>query len=324
VTSCNILHLSPETFYYYRVFAYNGSGTSGSSNIDTVITVPNPLTVTTTVISAVTSTTAASGGNVTSDGGSSVTARGVCWSTSSGPTVTNTHTSDGMGTGSFTSSLTSLSPGVIYYVRAYATNAAGTGYGNELSLITVPAPPSPTAASNITQTSFTANWQASQGATGYYLDVSTSSTFASYVAGYQNWNVGNVVAANVTGLTAVRPTTTVCGPTTCTGPAETPQSFLLPIALDRSTFEIAFFFAPFIALLDPIGRKTSCHISKAIPGGRLHATQGSRDGERLRDIMVLAAELYYRRSMQQLTATSRQLSVNTNLLDLHIWLLSTA
>lgn len=94
-------------------------------------------TVTTTAISSITIEAAASGGSISSDGSSSITAKGVCWNTSSGPTIAlSTKTSDGTGTGSFSSSLSSLSPGVTYYVRAYATNINGTSYGNEVSFIT--------------------------------------------------------------------------------------------------------------------------------------------------------------------------------------------
>lgn len=66
-----------------------------------------------------------------------VTARGVCWSTSQNPTVSGSHTTDGSGTGSFTNSITGLSSGTTYYVRAYATNSAGTAYGNEVGFTTV-------------------------------------------------------------------------------------------------------------------------------------------------------------------------------------------
>ena len=95
-------------------------------------------TVTTTALSSVQNTTALSGGTISSDGGSAVTARGVCWSTSPGPTVALlTKTTNGSGTGSYTSNITSLSAGITYYVRAYATNTAGTAYGNEISFSTL-------------------------------------------------------------------------------------------------------------------------------------------------------------------------------------------
>jgi len=90
-------------------------------------------TVITTAASSITTTTAQSGGNVTSDGGASVTARGVCWSTSANPTTADDHTTDSTGTGSFTSSMTDLTAGTTYYVRAYATNTEGTSYGNEIT-----------------------------------------------------------------------------------------------------------------------------------------------------------------------------------------------
>ena len=98
-------------------FAIQGTGIGGP-------------TVTTTATSSITSTTAQSGGTVDSDGGSSITARGVCWSTSANPTVADDHTVSGTGTGSFTSNLTGLLADTDYYVRAYATNAAGTTYGS--------------------------------------------------------------------------------------------------------------------------------------------------------------------------------------------------
>jgi uncharacterized protein (TIGR02145 family) len=95
-------------------------------------------TLTTTTVSSITSTTASSGGNITNDGGGAVTARGVVWSTSQNPTIAlTTKTVDGTGTGSFTSSITGLSPVTVYYVRAYATNSAGTAYGNQQTLTTV-------------------------------------------------------------------------------------------------------------------------------------------------------------------------------------------
>jgi hypothetical protein len=95
--------------------------------------------ITTDAASAITSTSATSGGNITSNGGTAVTARGVCWSTIQNPTTTDTHTFDGNSTGSFTSYLTGLNASTTYYVRAYAINSVGTAYGNEISFTTMPA-----------------------------------------------------------------------------------------------------------------------------------------------------------------------------------------
>jgi uncharacterized protein (TIGR02145 family) len=90
--------------------------------------------IATTDLSNLTQTTANSGGNVTSDGGSMVTARGVCWSTTSSPTISDSKTTDGAGTGTFASLIVGLVPNTTYYVRAYATNIIGTTYGNQSTL----------------------------------------------------------------------------------------------------------------------------------------------------------------------------------------------
>jgi uncharacterized protein (TIGR02145 family) len=94
--------------------------------------------LTTTKVSALKSTTVNSGGSITNDGGSRITARGVCWSISHNPTIEDSKTDDGIWKGSFTSSVSGLIDGTTYYVRAYATNGAGTAYGNELTFFTPP------------------------------------------------------------------------------------------------------------------------------------------------------------------------------------------
>jgi N-acetylneuraminic acid mutarotase len=89
--------------------------------------------VTTTSVTDITQTTASSGGTVTDDGGAAVENRGVAWSTAHNPVVGIVYTRDGVGTGSFLSKIKGLSGNTTYYVRAFATNNAGTGYGNEVS-----------------------------------------------------------------------------------------------------------------------------------------------------------------------------------------------
>ena len=89
-----------------------------------------------TFLSDTTATSISVGTNILSDGGATVTERGVCWSTSPNPTVIDNKTSDGSGTGSFTSHITGLLPGTTYYLRSYAINNAGISYGNELSFPT--------------------------------------------------------------------------------------------------------------------------------------------------------------------------------------------
>jgi uncharacterized protein (TIGR02145 family) len=97
---------------------------------DTVVKDRMP-TVSTTVPYDVDVETATSGGDVSSQGSAAVSVRGVCWSTNPDPTIADNRTQDGTGVGSFTSMLTGLTPGTTYYVRAYATNAVGTAYGQE-------------------------------------------------------------------------------------------------------------------------------------------------------------------------------------------------
>ena len=127
-------------------------------------------TISTESITNITQTTAESGGNITTDGGSFVTARGVCWSTSNDPTLLDDFTTDGDGTGTFVSSLTSLTPDTHYYVRAYATNSVGTSYGDELEFDTLPdLPPDPPTnlTINISGGNIILSWDVVTGADSY-------------------------------------------------------------------------------------------------------------------------------------------------------------
>lgn len=100
-----------------------------------------PATLGTTAVSGLTPTGAATGGSVATDGGSPVTARGVVWATTSNPTTSAlTKTADGAGSGEFSSAITGLLPGTTYFVRAYATTAISTAYGEELTFTTVAVP----------------------------------------------------------------------------------------------------------------------------------------------------------------------------------------
>jgi uncharacterized protein (TIGR02145 family) len=92
--------------------------------------------VRTAAVGPITGTTATSGGSITSDGGSSITAKGVCWSTNRFPSISDYKTNEGSGAGSYVSVMTGLEQKTLYYVRAYATNASGTGYGDEIAFVT--------------------------------------------------------------------------------------------------------------------------------------------------------------------------------------------
>ncbi|MCX6243211.1 MAG: fibrobacter succinogenes major paralogous domain-containing protein [Bacteroidetes bacterium] len=133
----NMTGLSTGTPYIVRAYATNASGTSYGDEVNFSTTGSGTLpTVLTTAISNTTQTSATGGGNVTNDGGSSVTAKGVCYNTTGIPVISDLHTSDGSGTGTFTSNITGLSASTHYYVRAYATNGSGTAYGDTVSFTT--------------------------------------------------------------------------------------------------------------------------------------------------------------------------------------------
>ena len=125
----SILGLSVNTTYYVRAYAINELNTYYGEE-KTFTTNDGSITVTTNNVSNITPTTAMCGGNVIVPAGNNlpITARGVCWSTTHNPTITDSHTSDGTGAGQFTSSITGLSVNTTYYVRAYATNEVGTFY----------------------------------------------------------------------------------------------------------------------------------------------------------------------------------------------------
>lgn len=113
--------------------------------------------VTTTSVREITTTTAVSGGEITDDGGAAIITKGICWNTSDNPTLENNKTTENLNSASFTSYLSQLTPGTSFFVRAYATNNAGTAYGTSVSFKTLGDKPLSTAsnASEILTTSAT-------------------------------------------------------------------------------------------------------------------------------------------------------------------------
>ena len=97
-----------------------------------------PPILATTEPKEITQTTVTSGGNISADGGEEIVVTGVCWSTSANPSVKDKHTNDGKELGNFTSKLTGLTPNTKYYIKAYAYNKEGVGYGDEVSFTTSP------------------------------------------------------------------------------------------------------------------------------------------------------------------------------------------
>ena len=204
VLSSSVTGLSPATTYYYRVRAYNGGGTSDNSGTISV----------TTTVSPPPAPTANAATSVTN------TAFTANWSSASGATGYQLDVSTNNAFSNYvsgyqnldvgnvlSSSVTGLSPVTTYYYRVRAYNGVGaSGNSGTISVTTtLSPPPAPTAnaATGVTNTAFTANWSSASGATGYQLDVSTDNAFGSYVSGYQNLDVGNVVSWSVTGLSPV-------------------------------------------------------------------------------------------------------------------------
>ncbi|MBU6158436.1 MAG: fibronectin type III domain-containing protein [Bacteroidetes bacterium] len=138
VTNYSDNGLTPNTTYTYRLYATNSAGASLGYTDEVTVTTFGAAVLTTNAITNISNTSAKSGGAISSDGGSPITARGIVWSTTPNPTIAlTTKTSDGTGTGAFASNLTELVANTTYYVRAYATNGAGTSYGNEVSFKTL-------------------------------------------------------------------------------------------------------------------------------------------------------------------------------------------
>lgn len=158
-----------------------------------------PVAATTGTSSDITTISAIIAGQVVL-GCSPITAYGIEYSTTSGFTSGTQIAGANLAAGNFTINITGLVGCTQYYYKAFATDATGTHYGAQqtftTSILTVPVT---NEAQTVTQTGFTASWDAVTGATGYYLDVSTSSSFASFVSGYNDLQVAGTSQA-VTGL----------------------------------------------------------------------------------------------------------------------------
>jgi len=91
-------------------------------------------------VSIITTNGANSGGNISSDGGSTITTRGIVWATTPNPTIANNQSTNGGGTGLYSASLNNLAPSTSYHVRSFATNGVGTSYGNDVTFTTLALP----------------------------------------------------------------------------------------------------------------------------------------------------------------------------------------
>lgn len=212
----SLTSLAPQTTYYVRAYATNGVGTAYGPAISLRTLSPSiPTGLTTSTIFSITQTTALGGGNITTDGGASITSRGICWSnTTSSPTILNSKTVDGSGIGTFTSSLIGLLPNTTYYVRAYATNSAGTAYGSyqifRTSAGTLPSGISTTSISSITQSTAFGGGSVSNdgGATIISKGVCWSNTTSSPTTNNSSTNNGAGTGAFTSSLSGLLTNTT--------------------------------------------------------------------------------------------------------------------
>jgi parallel beta-helix repeat protein len=203
-TNDSVGGLTANTTYYYRVRASNSGGSSANSGTITVTTLANPpLPPVCTSASAITQTSFAANWN------SSATASGYSLDVSPDNSFTTFVTGyNNKDLGNVTNTaVTGLSLNTAYYYRVRAYNSGGTSdNSNTISVTTLlnaptqPSAPTATSATGIMQTSFTARWNTSSTSSGYYIDVSISSTFSTFLSGYSNKYVGNVTSTAVTGL----------------------------------------------------------------------------------------------------------------------------
>jgi hypothetical protein len=207
--SNSITDLEQNTTYYVRAFASNLAGTAYGQVVSFITSSYVLPIVTTSPISTIAETTGIGGGTVVSEGSNPVIERGLCWSTAPNPTISYSRTKDGNSIGSFTSNLYSLQPFKLYYIRAYATSAAGTAYGETVIVKTSGGDKPTVVASARTNgttlyATVTVKTQGSDNVTGisigcYDMDGNSMGK----VVSSSGWNNGNVFAPvnyEITGL----------------------------------------------------------------------------------------------------------------------------
>ena len=134
--TCRLALLKPDKLYYVRGFATNKAGTGYGGITQFTTTAIKVPTIATRFVHDITHRSAYSGVSVIDDGGGQITAKGVCWGTTPNPGFTDNKTNEGPGSAMWYSFLGNLIPSTTYYVKAYATNSAGTVFGDQLSFET--------------------------------------------------------------------------------------------------------------------------------------------------------------------------------------------
>jgi|GEM_PF-1340245 len=200
--SVDLAGLTIGTTYCVRCYAINSAGVGYAGQVSfTTLGANLPTVASTSAVTNITQTTATSGGNVSSDGGATITERGICWATSQNPTTSNAKATASGTTGSFSANLSGLTASTTYYVRAYATNSQGTSYASQVSFTTAASISLPTVSTTTPgQVTYNSYWvgcyvSADGGATvterGYVMNTSGSPTTSSYTRkGYNGSGTG--------------------------------------------------------------------------------------------------------------------------------------
>jgi hypothetical protein len=137
----NLTELDPGTLYYARAYATNSVGTGYGISISFTTEAVELATVAINSVLDITGSSFLVKGEVTASGGGSVTSRGFCWSQDHNPTTSSNSIKIGTGLGSFETTISGLQSATTYYIRAWASNQAGTSYGNEKEVKTLPVIP---------------------------------------------------------------------------------------------------------------------------------------------------------------------------------------
>ena len=240
--------LTPGTQYTVRAYATNEAGTSYGAAVTFATTAVAP-TVTTAAATTITGTSATLGGNVTATGGASVTERGVVYLVGTGtPTTSNTKDPNGNGTGPFSETISGLTPGTTYSVRAYATNSVGTSYGSVVSFTTpvtvvsvTGITPSPTATATVTYQVVFSGSVTGVSASNFSVTsttsasvVSVSGTGTTYTVTVNTGTGNGTLRLNVVNATGITPAVTNTPFTTGTQYTIT-KSFTTPVLTVQGT-----------------------------------------------------------------------------------------
>lgn len=161
--------------------------------------------LTTLPVDNITINSALGNGKINDEGSSSVTKRGFCWNTIGNPTILNSKTEEmgSFGVGPFNNSIINLVPNTKYFVKAFAENVSGVGYGEEVYFTTLPNPPICSLATDVTQTGFTVNWSelGNQGSEPlrYTVEVHTNANFTTQINGSPFTNISDL-SKTISGL----------------------------------------------------------------------------------------------------------------------------